>query len=415
MDVPRKPPNRKLRRILIAITMLIVVSAVTLGLSRLKPAAPSVQRATVWVDSVKRGSMVRQVRGTGTLIPEHIRWISAATEGRVEQIFVLAGTPVKADTVLLELSNPEMNLSLRDAELQLKAAEAEYENEKARLANQQMDQEAAAASVKSDYVAAKLRAEADQTLAKDGLVAQITLKISSAKAEELATRYELEQKRLVLSSNSIKTQLSVQQARVDQMQALVQLKRSQVEALSVRAGTDGVLQQLPLQVGQRVTAGTLLALVAQPEPLKAELKIAETQARDIQIDQRASIDTRNGVIAGHVMRIDPAVQNGTVTVDVALEGTLPRGARPDLTVDGTIELERLENVLYVGCPVSGQEQAQITLFKIMADGSNASRVKVKLGRSSVNTIEVLDGLQEGDQVVLSDMSQWDDFEHIRLN
>jgi HlyD family secretion protein len=359
--------------------------------------------------------MVRQVRGTGTLIPEHIRWISAATEGRVEQIFVLAGTPVKADTVLLELSNPEMNLSLRDAELQLKAAEAEYENEKARLANQQMDQEAAAASVKSDYVAAKLRAEADQTLAKDGLVAQITLKISSAKAEELATRYELEQKRLVLSSNSIKTQLSVQQARVDQMQALVQLKRSQVEALSVRAGTDGVLQQLPLQVGQRVTAGTLLALVAQPEPLKAELKIAETQARDIQIDQRASIDTRNGVIAGHVMRIDPAVQNGTVTVDVALEGTLPRGARPDLTVDGTIELERLENVLYVGCPVSGQEQAQITLFKIMADGSNASRVKVKLGRSSVNTIEVLDGLQEGDQVVLSDMSQWDDFEHIRLN
>lgn len=395
--------------------MLIVVAALALGLSRLKPAAPAVQRTTVWVDSVKRGPMLREVRGTGTLVPEHIQWISTATEGRVEQIYVLAGTPVKPDTVLLELSNPELDLSAKDAELQLRSAQAEYENEKARLANQQMDQEAAAASVKSDYVEAKLRAEADEKLSKDGLVADITLKISTAKAEELQTRYELEKKRLELSGETVKSKLSVQQARVDQMQALVQLRRNQVDALHVRAGTSGVLQQLPVQVGQRVTAGTILALVAQPESLKAELKIAETQARDILSGQPASIDTRNGVIPGRVMRIDPAVQNGTVTVDVALQGALPKGARPDLTVDGIIELERLENVLYTGRPVSGREQAQITLFKLDPDGQTASRVKVKLGHSSVNTIEILDGLREGDQIVLSDMSQWDDYDHIRLN
>jgi HlyD family secretion protein len=415
LDIPRKAPNRKLRRILIAGGGIILLAAITLGLSQLKPAAPTVEKNTVWVDKVKRGLMLRQVRGTGTLVPEIVLFIPAATEGRVERILILPGSVVKADSVLLELSNSELELAARDAELQLRAAIAEFENIRAKLESEKMDQEAIAAQVKSEYLAARLRAEADQSLAKEGLVPDITLKISKGKEEEFALRYEIEKKRLNVSAGSVKAQINVQQTKVDQMRALYQLRKDQVAALRVRAGTDGVLQQLPVQVGQRVTPGTTLAKVAQPEKLKAELKIAETQAKDILIGQVASVDTRNGIIPGHVIRIDPAVQNGTVTVDVALDGPLPKGARPDLTVDGTVELERLDNVLYVGRPASGQEESAITLFKIDRDGTTAHRVKVKLGRSSVNTIEVIEGLSEGDSVILSDMSQWDEFDRIKLS
>lgn len=416
MDVPRQnvAHKRNIRRAILIGVGLILVLGITLGLSRLKPAAPGVERATVWIDTVKRGPMVRQVRGTGTLIPEQVQLIPAATDGRVDRIFVLAGAQVKSDTILIQLSNPELVLSARDAELQLRASEAELASERVRLESLRMDQEAAAAGVKADFIEAQLRAEADETLAKEGLVADFTLKISKAKAEELALRYEIEKQRVEINKQSVKAQIDVSQAKVDQVRALYRLKQDQVEALRVRAGSDGVLQQLPLQVGQRVTPGVTLAKVAQPEHLKAELKIAETQAKDIQIGQIASIDTRNGIIPGKVMRVDPASQNGTVTVDVALEGALPKGARPDLTVDGTIELERMPDVLYVGRPASGQENGMVGLFKIEQDGSNASRIKVKLGRSSVNTIEILEGLNTGDQVVLSDMSAWDSYDHIRL-
>ena len=415
MDIPRKAPNRKLRRIIIAGASVILLAAITLGLSQLKPAAPNVEKNTVWVDKVKRGLMLRQVRGTGTLVPELVQWIPAATEGRVERILILPGSVVTADSVLLELSNSELELAARDAELQLRAAIAEFENIRARIESEKMNQEAVAAQIKSEYLAARLRAEADESLAKEGLVPDITLKISKGKAEEYALRYEIEKKRLGVNEGAIKAQINVQQTKVDQLKALYQLRKEQVAALRVRAGTDGVLQQLPVQVGQRVTPGATLAKVAQPENLKAELKIAETQAKDILIGQMASVDTRNGVIPGHVTRIDPAVQNGTVTVDVKLDGPLPKGARPDLTVDGTVELERLESVLYVGRPASGQEESAITLFKIDRDGVTAHRVKVKLGRSSVNTIEIIEGLAEGDSVILSDMSQWDEFDRIKLS
>jgi HlyD family secretion protein len=415
MDIPRKAPNRKLRRIIFAGAGLVLLTAITLGLSHLKPAAPTVEKNTVWLDKVKRGLMLRQVRGTGTLVPELVQWIPAATEGRVEKILILPGSVVKADSILLEMSNQELQLAARDTALQLQAALAEFENIRARLQSEKMDQEAAAAQVKSNYLEAQLRAEADESLAKEGLVPDITLKISKAKAEELALRYEIEKKRLSVNAESVQAQLNVQRTKVDQFKALYELRKQQFEALRVRAGSDGVLQQLPVQVGHRVTPGTILAKVAQPEKLKAELKIAETQAKDILIGQKASVDTRNGIIPGHVIRIDPAVQNGTVTVDVALDGPLPKGARPDLTVDGTVELERLESVLYVGRPASGQEESTITLFKLDSDGTHANRVKVKLGRSSVNTIEVIEGLSEGDSVILSDMSQWDQFDEIRLN
>ncbi|HET6268194.1 MAG TPA: efflux RND transporter periplasmic adaptor subunit [Acidobacteriota bacterium] len=415
MDIPResKAREKKIRRIILITIGLVSVLAITLGLSRLKPAAPSVERSTVWIDTVKRGAMIRQVRGTGTLVPTVIQWIPATTDARVDRILILPGTQVKANSVLLELNNPELVLAMRDAELDLKAGEADFQAQRVKLENDHMDQVAAAAAVKSDYLEAKLKAEADEALAKEGLVPELTLKISKAKAEEMATRNDIEAKRLEINEASVKAQVVVLQAHVDQLRAQYQLKRDQVEGLRVRAGVDGVLQQLPVQVGQRVTPGTTLAKVAQPEHLKAELKIAETQAKDIQIGQSASVDTRNGVIVGHVTRVDPAVQNGTVTVDVGLDGVLPKGARPDLTVDGTVELDRLQDVMYVGRPTSGQENDVVGLFKLDEDGG-ASRIKVKLGKSSVNTIEILDGLRVGDQVILSDMSAWDAYDRIRL-
>jgi len=407
--------QRRIRRILYGAAGLVLVSLITLGLSRLKPAAPSVERATVWIDTVKRGPMLRQVRGLGTLVPEDIRWIAAITEGRVEKIVVHPGTAVKPDTVLLELSNPEVELTALDAESQLRAAEAQYTELKVRLQSQRLDQEAAAARVQAEFHQAKMRADTDEQLAGQGLIADLNLKLSKVTAEELGNRDRIEQKRLEISGESIEAQLAVQRAQVEQRRAQARLRRSQVEGLKVRAGMNGILQLVPVEVGQQVAPGTNLARVAEPGKLKAVIRVAETQARDIQQLQVASIDTRNGVVPGKVSRIDPAAQNGTVTVDVALEGALPKGARPDLSVDGTIELERLDDVLYVGRPAQGQGDSLVGLFRLDEGGAGANRVKVKLGRSSVNTIEIVEGLKVGDQVILSDTSAWDAFDRIRLN
>lgn len=387
----------------------------TLGLSRLKPAAPSVERATVWIDTVKRGEMLRQVRGLGTLVPEEIRWIPAATEGRVDRIVIQPGTPVKMDSVVLELSNPELDLQALDAEQQLRAAEAQLTELRVRLESQRLDQQAAAARVEAEYAQARLRADADAELAKEGLVAAITLKVSQSAADELANRNRIEQERLRIAADAIKAQLAVQRTVVEQRRATSQLRSNQVAALHVRAGLAGMLQQVPVEVGQRVTPGTNLARVAQPSKLKAVIRIAETQAKDVLIGQPCSVDTRNGIVAGHVSRVDPAVQNGTVTVDVALDDALPKGARPDLTVDGTIELERLRNVLFVGRPAQGQGEGLVGLFRVDGSDRDATRVKVRLGRASVNTIEIVEGLKEGDRVILSDTSAWDAFDRLRLN
>jgi HlyD family secretion protein len=417
MDIqrPSMARRRRIKRIVYSATGLLLVLGISLGLSRLKPAAPSVEWSTVWPDTVKRGPMLRQVRGNGSLVPEEIRWIPALTEGRVERLRLLPGAPVRADTVLLDLSNPQLDLDLLDAQSQLKAAEAEYLDLQVSLESQRLDQQAAAAKVQAEYNQAKLQADRDEILASEGLTPDLTLKLSKVVAEELANRYEIEKKRLEIYAESIKAQLAVQKTKVEQNRALYELRKSQVEALHVKAGTDGVLQQLPVEVGESVAPGTNLARVAEPKRLKAALKIPETQAKDIMIGQPAVIDTRNGTIPGRVIRIDPASENGTVTVDVALGGELPKGARPDLSVDGTIELERLDDVLYVGRPVQAQQESLVTLFRVDADRRGAVRVKVRFGRTSVNTIEVLEGLTVGDQVLLSDMSTWDAYDRIRLD
>jgi HlyD family secretion protein len=416
MDIARPDVARKKRRrrVIYTAAALLGVLVITVALSRLEPAAPSVNRATVYMDTVKRGSMLRQVRGPGTLVPEEIRWISARTDGRVEKR-VLPGIEVEADTILLEMSNPELEQSALDAEFQLRAAEADFQDLKVQLESQLLNQQAAAASIEGEFNQAKLQAEADQELHDQGLVGDLIVKLSTVRARELATRHGLEQKRLEIASESRDAQLSARRARVEQIRALAELRREQVRALKVRAGIKGVLQQVPVEEGQQVTPGTILAKVAQPDKLKAELRIAETQAKDIEVGQKATIDTRNGLIEGKVMRVDPAVQEGTVQVDVALVGPLPKGARPDLSVDGTVELEHLEDILYVGRPAYGQAESTIGLFKLLEDGESAVRVQVKLGRSSVSTIEVIDGLEEKDQVILSDTSAWDSYDRIRLN
>jgi HlyD family secretion protein len=417
MDVPRPhvAKQKRKRRIIIIAASVLGLILVTFALSRLKPAVPSVDRSTVWIDTVKRGPMVRQVRGLGTLVPEQIRWIQANTEGRVEKIIVWPGTQVEADTVILELSSPELEQSANDAESKAKAAEAELTTLRATLQRELLDQESITARVHSEYEQAKMERQTNDQLAKNGLVADLVYKTSKVKEAELANRDEIENKRLVFSRDSIEPQIASKQAAVDQAKQLATLKLDQVEALHVKAGLSGVLQQLPVQVGQRVKVGDNLARVADPTKLKAQVKIAETQAKDILIDQKAAIDTRNGVVNGHVVRVDPAVEQGTVTVDVAIDGELPKGARPDLSVDGTIELERLDNVIYVGRPAFGQENNTVGIFKLIAGSSEAVRTPVKLGRSSVNTIEILSGLEPGDQVILSDTSSMDAHERIRLN
>ena len=418
MDIARpdlKLQKRRRQMNLAGITAVVVVLA-TIGVSRLRPAAPSVERGTVWTDTVKRGPMLRQVRGLGSLIPsqESVRQIPAETEATVVRIRILPGTQVKAESILLEMSNPQTEQATVDAQLQLKAAEAEYQSQRVTLESNLMNEKAGAATVDADYSQARRQADTDKALFDLGVISGLAYKASKGKSEELTTRNDIETQRLVIGQKAIESQLAEQQAKVEQMRTLAALKRKQLDALQVRAGIDGVLVDLPLQVGQHVQPGTMLAKVVQPNHLMAELKIAETQARDVQFGEPASIDTHNGIISGTVMRVDPAVQNGTVTVDVKLTGDLPKGARPDLSVDGTIDLERLDNVLYVGRPAFGQENSTISLFKLDADGKEAARVPVKVGRESVNSIQVIEGLHEGDTVILSDMSRWDKTDRIRL-
>ncbi len=416
MDIAR-PSNAKQKRIKQAIYAgggLLVVVLVSVGLSRLKPAAPTVERAVVWPDAVKRGPMVRQVRGLGTLTPEDIRWIPATTQGRVEKIILRPGTQVKTGDVILELSNPQLEQQLMDAQLKLGAAEAGLANIRVQLQNDLLQQRAASANIEADFNKAKMQAQMNEALAKDQLVSDLVLKQSQVDAQSLDVRNQISKDQLASKADSMRAQMAVQQSLVDQARALMTLTRQQQTELKVRAGLDGMLQVVPVEVGQQVAPGTNLARVANPSRLKAEIKIAETQAKDIQIGQKAEVDTRNGIVEGRVARLDPSVQNGTRTVDVTLTGALPKGAVPDLSVDGTIELERLNDVLFMGRPAFGQDQSVVGLFRIGSDGVTAERIQVKLGRSSVNTIEVLSGLKVGDQVILSDMSAYDAYDRIRL-
>ncbi|MBL9173172.1 MAG: HlyD family efflux transporter periplasmic adaptor subunit [Verrucomicrobiales bacterium] len=418
MDIARPDLARKRRRrqFLWGSAAVVVIVAVSVLLSRLEPAAPKVENP--WMDTVKRGQMLRQVRGNGTLVPEQIQFVQADTGGQVEQIFIQPGAAVTADTVVLELSNPELKQSAFDAEWQARAADTQLARLRVQLESDRLSQEAALATLRADATQARLEADADATLARDGLVPGITLKRSVAKADDLVARVAIEERRLEFAKESAKAQLAVQEAEGEKLRALRDLRKRQVENLRVKAGIEGVLTQLGdrelLQSGQRVTPGATLAKVVVPTRLKAEVRVAETQARDVALGQPASIDTRNGVVPGHVVRVDPAVQNGTVLVEIKLDGPLPRGARPDLSVEGTIELERLDDVLYVGRPVQGQPDSTVGLFRVQPDGRHAHRVPVKLGRNSVSTVEIVDGLQVGDRIILSDMSQYDGVNRVRV-
>ena len=411
-DLKRTRRNRRITYIAVGI---LVVMGITAALSRLRPAAPTVNKSTIYTGVVKRGPMLRDVHGPGTLVPENVRVIPAATDGRVEQRVLLPGSSVKAGTTIIILSNPVLEQDAQNAEFEVKNAQADYHNLKAILENQLMDRRAKAGQAQSDYRQAEIERQTNQKLFDLGLAAEMVLRTSQVKAEELGKQNDFAKKEVDTFANSISEQLAVPQNKIEEARALAALKHSQVEKLRVQPGIDGVLQEVLVEVGQQVTPGTVLARVAQPTELKAELKIAETQAKDISIGQKADIDTHNGVIPAHVTRIDPSVQNGTVTVDAALDGALPAGARPDLSVEGTIEIERLSDVLYVGRPVHAEPESTMSLFKLSPDGLEAARVAVKLGRASVSSIEILSGLQEGDHVVLSDMSAWDNYDHVRLN
>jgi HlyD family secretion protein len=408
--------KRRIRKALIIVIGLAAVGGITYGLTKLKPAAPTLDRATAVIDTVKRGQMLREVRGIGTLVPQLIRQIPAPADGRVERIMLQAGVEVGADTIIVELSNPQMEQQAMDAEFQVKAGQADQENLRVRLESDNMTQQSAIATINSEYSQAKLQLDTDEVLAKQGLVPELLLKISRSKVADLANRVKVEQQRLTISGKSTKAQMNAQESRLQQLRALARLKKDQVEALKVRAGTNGVLQQVSVQVGQQVTPGFNIARVADPASLKAELKIAETQIKDVRLGQPVAVDTRNGIIQGRVARIDPAAREGTFVVDVELTGPIPPSARPDLSVDGTIELERLTNVLYVGRPAFGQGQQTVGLFRLTPDGQEAIRTQVTLGRSSVSTIEIVSGLKEGDQVILSDTSAngMDNYTQIRV-
>ena len=416
MDIERPSRKKELRRrrMLMGAGVATVLILITVGIYSLEPAVRSVERGSVWTGFVQRGEMLRSVRGNGELVPEEIRWISAQTEGRVERIVVDAGARVTPETVILELSNPELEQAAGDAGLQLRALEAEYTALEVRLSRELLDQQANMAAVKADYEGALLQEEADLELSESGLISSIQLRRSQLAAEQLTVRHEMEEKRLAKQLESIEAQLSVQRAQVSQQRALYQLRLDQLDSLKVRPSIAGVLQDVPVEEGERVTPGIRLARVAEPKKLKAELRINETQAKDIEVGQVAKIDTRNGVIDGLVARIDPAVQQGTVTVDVELTGELPKGARPDLSVDGTIEIERLEDTLYVDRPAYGQAESLVGLYVVEPESQIASITQVRLGRTSVNTVEIVDGLSVGDEVILSDSSQWGDDARIRL-
>jgi len=416
MDIARPDlaQSRRRKRYLIAAVVVVLIAVTTFGVSRLKPAAQEVDGSGLFIDTVKRGPMVRQVRGTGTLVPESVRWIPASTEARVERIVVRPGSVVQADTIILELSNPEVEQTARDAELALGAGIAEMRRREVELQSGILAQRAAAAGIDAQLSEARAQEEVDAELAKNGLTSALTLKLSRSRANQLASRSEIEKTRLDIARKAAEADMAVQRSRVEQLRAMHSLRQSHLGALRVRAGIDGVLQQLPVEIGQRVASGTPLAKVAQPEPLKAELRVAETQARDVAIGQLVSIDTRNGIASGRVTRVDPAVQNGTIGVDVAIEGALPKGARPDLTVDGVIEIERLADVLYTGRPVQAGDGATIALFRVSPGGDEAVQTNVTLGRTSVNSVEIRGGLREGDRVILSDMSAWSEHPRIRL-
>lgn len=417
MDIPR--PNaakeKRKKRIVYGAIVGLVLIGITVVLARLKPAAPTVERNLVWIDTVKRGPMVRQVRGLGTLVPEEIRWIAARTQGRVDKIILRPGAVVEPGTLILELTNPDVVSASANADSQLRAAEAQLSNLRVQLESQLLQAEATAARAKSDFETTKLQAEVREQLFRDGLVSELELRLTQATAAQAANTNAIEQKRYAFAQQSIAPQLAVQQAEVERLRSLAKLRAEELDALKVRSSMTGVLSALPVEVGAQVQPGTNIARVADPAKLKAEVRIAETQAKDIAIGQLAQIDTRNGVVEGKVARIDPAVQNGTVLVDVRIEGQLPRGARPDLSVDGTIELERLNDVVYVGRPAFGQERSTVGIFKLDPASNDAVRTQVQLGRSSVNTIEIVQGLQPGDRVILSDMSPWDANDRIRLN
>jgi HlyD family secretion protein len=417
VDIPRKSKvlPRLIRRIIFSVIALVAIGGISWYVWQLEPADPIVDRSEVWIDTVKRGPMLREVSGLGKLVPEEIRWVTAATEGRVERLVLEPGARITPNTVIMELTNSQLEQATENAKWDWKAAETSYEDLKITLESQELTRESDNARLESDYQQALLSYDANSELAKDGLVSGLDLKLKKAVIDQLAGRLEIEKKRLEIMRESITAQLAVQRTRIDQFRAAYDLKKSQLDQLKVRAGVDGVLQLVSVEVGQRVAAGANLARVANPNKLKAELKIPENQARDIQIGQEASIDTRSSIISGKVTRIDPAVTDGTVTVDVALETGLPRGARPDLSVDGTILLERLEDVIYVGRPTFGQSDSRLGLFKLDSDGKRAIRVNVEFGRSSVDTIEVKKGLKPGDRVILSDMSAESEYDSIRLN
>ncbi|MBP8961481.1 MAG: efflux RND transporter periplasmic adaptor subunit [Opitutaceae bacterium] len=417
MDIARPDLAKKKRRkmtLYVGIGVLVLVIA-TIAISSLKPAAPAIDRNLVWVDTVKRGPMVRQVRGIGSLVPENIRIVTSRSAGRVDRIVLRAGAPVTPDSIIVELANPDVIQAAEAADSQLQAAEAEFTNLNVRLGSDLLAMESELARAKSEYKTSKLQAEVTEELFKDGLVSGLERRRTQVAAEDAATRHEIAKKRYAFTQESMQLQLAVKQAEVNRQRAQTQLRREECDALKVRAGLTGVLQTMALEVGEQIANGGVLARVADPTSLKAQVRIAETQAKDIVPGQLASIDTRNGIVEGRVARIDPSVQNGTVTVDVALTGTLPKGARPDLSIDGTIELERLPDVIFVGRPAFGQEHSTVGVFKLESDGDIAHRSPVKFGRASVNTIEVLDGLQPGDRVILSDMSQHDSTDRVRLN
>ncbi|MBN1240870.1 MAG: efflux RND transporter periplasmic adaptor subunit [Gammaproteobacteria bacterium] len=417
MDIPRpeRKRRRRIKQVTIGAGITLALVAVTVVLARLEPAAPSVARASVWVDTVREGEMLRQVRGPGVLVPREIRWIPAQTDGRVERVVVRAGAKVERDTVLAELSNPDLMQQTEEARFAVEAAEAELTEMELQLRSQQLDQRAALALARAEYESARLQAEAEKALVEEGIVAMITYQRSELLTEQQRIRVEIEEERLAQFAASMEAQIASQRARVEQARNVYQRRLDQVESLQVRAGMPGVLQEVLVEEGQRVSLGANIARIARPEELMAELQIAETQARDVQLEQRVDVDTRNGVVEGSVIRIDPAVRAGTVQVDVELTGKLPRGARPDLSVDGTIEIERLPRVVYTGRPVYGQPNSTISLFKLVEGGRYAVRVPVQIGRTSVNAVEVEQGLVPGDQVILSDTSAWDDYDRIRLD
>lgn len=413
VDIPRKP-TRKRRNYIIGGIALAGVVLVTVALSRMEPAAPEVDRATIWVDTVQRGPMLRQVRGPGTLVPEQMRWVSAVTAGRVEQIHLRPGATVTPTTLLMELSNPDVQLQALDAQRQLTSAEAELVNLRTNLATSRLQQQSALETVRTQYLDAQRNAKLYQTLSEKNLASSMEVQKATELAEELKNRLEIERERLQVLEAATGRQIAFQEKNVERLRAIAQFQENRVASMKVMAGSGGVLQELNWEPGQWANPGAVLARIAEPGRLKAVLRIPETQAKDVQVGQSAQIDTRNGIIPGHVMRIDPAVVNGTVAVDVALEGALPKGARPDLSVDGTLEIERLDNVLHVGRPAYGQAESTVGLFKLEPDGKTAVRMSVRLGRSSVNEIEIINGLREGDAVILSDLSQYDSQNRIRL-